>query len=263
MRHAGWRRCLDRALVVLIGLPFALLVMLSLARSWRYPALWPSAWQFDQWRAVGAAWPALVTTVLRSALLAISVGLLATAAGFLTSRVIAARRNTRAWLALGVLPFAISPVVYALCLGQAFAWLDLSGHMLGVLLAQLPFAYANAVLLCHGYWTRHSRELGELAHALGASDTQLWWRVHLPLARGLLGMCLFQTALMSWFDFALVRVIGAGRVQTLTLAVFDYFGSGDLRLAATASVLLILPPVLALLLDPRLLLPAPAWSSAR
>lgn len=246
-------------LTLVIIVPFLLLLPLSVARTWRYPALWPPAWQSDQWLVFSDDGTTLALTALRSLALAATVATLATSAGFFTSHAIARHNQQRHWLALALLPFAVPPLVYALCLGQGFAALALSGHYGGVVLAQWPVAYAYAVLVCHGYWTPHSHALGELAHSLGARPAQIGWRVHLPLARGLLAVCLYQTALMSWFDFALVRVIGAGRVQTLTLTVFDYLGAGDLRQAASAALLLLAPPALALMINPRLLLPAPLW----
>jgi putative spermidine/putrescine transport system permease protein len=250
---------LSAVLALFIALPFALLLLLSLARDWRYPALWPQVWQNAQWLVFGDEWHSLLTLTLRSLLLAAGVALLATGAGFFTSHAIAHQRHARHWLALALLPFAVPPVVYALCLGQAYTALDLSGQLGGVVLAQWPFAYAYAVLLSHAYWTHHTLALHELAHSLGARSPHIWWRVHLPLARGVLGVCLFQTALISWFDFALVRVVGAGRVETLTLRVFDYLGAGDLRQAAAAALLLITPPLMALMIKPRLLIPAPLW----
>ena len=258
MRHLA-AKLLAALLVLLITLPFALLLLLSLTRHWHYPALWPQVWQADQWLVFGDEWRDLAALALRSVLLAAAVALLATTSGFFTSHAIALQGHARHWLALALLPFAVPPVVYALCLGQGFAALDLSGHYGGVVLAQWPFAYAYAVLLNHAYWTRHNLALHELAMSLGARPGQIWWRVHLPLARGMLGICLFQTALMSWFDFALVRMVGGGRVETLTLRVFDYLGAGDLRQAAAAALLLITPPALALLINPYLLIPAPLW----
>ena len=253
MRRVG-ALLLAQGLAILIVLPVVALLLLSLARSWTYPQLWPTAWQFDQWRVFGTEGAALAAATLSSISLALGVALLATGAGFFTSYVLT--RAHRAWLALALLPFAMPPVIYALSLGQAYAALGLNGHYGGVLLAQLPFAYGYAVLLCRGYWTRPRLALGELAASLGAPPTQVWWRVHRPLASGLLGMCAFQTALMSWCDFALVRIIGAGHVETLSLRVFDYFRSGDLRQAAAAALLMLVPPAVALLANPRLLWPA-------
>ncbi|MGE0861258.1 MAG: ABC transporter permease [Gammaproteobacteria bacterium] len=249
------------ALGALLVTPFAWLALLSVARTWRYPALWPSAWQWDQWRALGAEGRALAAHAGVSLLLACCVGVIATLAGFATSRALRGPGMARAWLPVAALPFVLSPVVYGASISQAYGWLGLGGRGAGVFLAQLPFAYGYAVLVCHGFWTPHTRALLEQARTLGAGRRQRLLRVELPLARALLGLCLFQTALMSWFDFALVRTIGGGRVQTLSLAVFDYFSAGDLRLASASALLLIAPPALALLWNPALLLPAVSRTS--
>ncbi|MBK8960290.1 MAG: ABC transporter permease [Proteobacteria bacterium] len=236
--------------------PFALLATWSVARSWRYPALLPTAWQFDQWQTLGEQGAALAGAGLRSAWLALLVATCATLIGFVTSHTLARHPREQRWMGLALLCFALPPVVFAASLGQAFAALGLGGRAAGVALAQLPFASAYALVLCRGYWTPHSFALGEVAMALGARPSQRWWRVHLPLARGVLGLCLFQTALMSWFDVALVRMIGAGQVETLSLKVFDTLNAGDLRQAAAAALLLLAPPCAALCYRPRLLWPA-------
>lgn len=249
-------RLLATGVGIVVMLPLAWLVSLSLARSWRYPALWPSDWQLTQWQAVVSGRSELVMLTSTSLALALAVGVCATIAGFLTSRALQERANAARWLAVASLPFAVAPVVYGAVIAQTYNRLGLGGRGIGVFLAQFPFAYGYAVLICHAYWTPHTRAQGELAHGLGATRGQRLRRVDWPLARGLLGLCLFQTALMSWFDFALVRTIGGGRVQTLTLAVFDYFRAGDLRLASASALLLIVPPALALAWNPALLLPA-------
>jgi putative spermidine/putrescine transport system permease protein len=66
-------------------------------------------------------------------------------------------------------------------------------------------------------------------------------------------VCLFQTFLISWFDYPLALLIGSGQVQTLTIRLFEYFNSGDIRLAATCALLLMAPPLLALLTNHRLI----------
>ena len=53
-----------------------------------------------------------------------------------------------------------------------------------------------------------------------------------------------------------------GDYGRLSLTVFDYLGAGDLRQAA-AALLLIAPPAVALVINPRLLLPAPLWRSSQ
>lgn len=242
-------------LCVLILTPLVLLVLLSVTREWSYPGLWPESLQWSQWQVMLSSDRELVEALLRSLLIGVIVAVGATAAGFVTSQRIAGHRWRGVLLMLALLPFAISPVVLGVTLNYGFIRLQLAASIWGVILAQFLFAYAYAVLLLSGFWNARIAALSELAESIGADRLQIWSRVRLPLAAGLLGVSLFQTFLISWFDFALARLIGAGRVQTLPLLVFDYFGSGDFRLAAACGVVLVGLPLAAVLLNRRLL----AW----
>ncbi len=88
------------------------------------------------------------------------------------SRALAWQLGIQCWLALAGLPFAVSPVVYGLCLGQAYSWSGLSGAYAGVALAQLPFAYGYAVLIRHGFWTPGGCEITDSVRTLGYSHWQ-------------------------------------------------------------------------------------------
>lgn len=245
-------------LAAALAVPLLLLLLLSVARDWSYPALWPQQLQATQWSLLIADAQGLLAALLRSLLIGLAVAFSATALAFISSRRVALHPRRRRLLSLALLPFAISPVVLGVSLNYGWIQLHLAGNAIGVILAQFLFAYAYGVLLLQGFWNARIAALGELAAALGASKTQIWCRVRLPLARGLLGVCLFQTFLISWFDFALARLVGAGRVQTLPMKVFEYFGSGDFRLAAACGLLLVLPPFLALMAKRRLM----AWPGA-
>lgn len=246
------RRGLSALLGLWLLLPLALLATLSLSRYWRYPALWPQQLQLQllQWRTL-AEGSGIAAAFARSIGMALVVGALATAAAFVSSRAVAMHRQRDHLVVLAHLPFAVSPVVLGSSLLYAFIRLHLAGSLPGVMLAQWLFAYAYAVILLQGFWNTQASALADLAATLGARRGQIWWRVWLPGARGLLGVCLFQTCLISWFDYALTTVIGSGRVVTLTTKVFEYFGSGDLRLAAACALLLMLPPLAALTLNRR------------
>ncbi|TAL88951.1 MAG: ABC transporter permease subunit [Rhodanobacter sp.] len=247
------RRALAWILSGMLVLPLVLLVLLSLARHWTWPALLPADLQLRQWRDLFADANGLGTVVLRSLGMGIGVAVAATALGFASSRSLARHARQGRLLALLHLPFAVSPVVLGVSLLYAFLRLHLAGHLLGVMLAQLVFAYAYAVILLSGFWNPRARSLEELASSLGAGRRQVWLHVLMPLARPLLGVCLFQTFLISWFDYALVLLIGSGQVATLTITLYQYFSSGDIRLAATCALLLLAPPLLALGLNQQLL----------
>ncbi|MGH8338327.1 MAG: ABC transporter permease, partial [Gammaproteobacteria bacterium] len=234
-------------------LPPALLLMLSLSRYWTYPAIWPQRFQVSQWLSVFSGAQGIPGALFNSVAMASSVAVLATAAGFVTSWRVAAHPRRARLIALAHLPFALSPVVFGVSLLFVFIRLPLAGKPAGVVMAQWVFAYGYAVILLAGFWNQQVEALSGLACSLGATRYQLWSRVLLPHAAGILAVCFFQTFLISWFDYALVLLIGAGKVPTLTMRVFEYFGSGDVRLAATCALLLMSPPLLVLMINRRVL----------
>lgn len=247
------RRLLAWILTGALLLPLALLVMLSLARHWTWPAVLPAEWQVRLWRDMLTDAGSIQDAAWRSMGMAVGVSVLATALGFPTSRELAGLRRRGHLLALIHLPYALSPVVLGVSLLYVFLKLDLAGHIIGVMLAQLVFAYAYAVILMSGFWNSQTEAIVQVARTLGARPRQVWWRVLVPMATPMLTVCLLQTFLISWFDYPLALLIGTGQVQTLALRLFEYFNAGDVRLAATCALLLMIPPLLGLLINHRLI----------
>lgn len=247
------RRTIAWVLSGVLIAPLGLLVLLSVTRHWTWPALLPTEWQTRQWHDLIAEPRGLGVIVLRSLSMATGVAVLATALGFASSRSVAQHAHQGRLMVLLYVPFAVSPVVLGVSLLYTFLRLHLAGHIAGVMLAHLVFAYAYAVILLSGFWNPRVQSLAELAVLLGADRRQVWRKVLLPLARPLLAVCLLQTFLISWFDYALTLLIGGGQVATLTTALYQYLTSSDVRLAATCALLLLTPPLLALGLNQRVL----------
>jgi len=247
------RRALVWSLSGVLVLPLVMLLLLSVARSWPWPALLPAELQTRQWRELLAGTGGLGVIVVRSLGIGAGVATLATTLAFASSRSVARHARRDQLLVLLHLPFAASSVVLGVSLLYLFLRLHLAGHIAGVMLAQLVLAYAYAVILLVGWWNTEVQSLEDLAVALGAGRRDVWLRVLLPLARPLLMVCLLQTFLISWFDYALTLLIGDGQVTTLTVTLYQYFSSGDLRLAATCALLLLAPPICALVINHRLL----------
>lgn len=231
------------ALAVLWGSPLLLLVILSVSRRWPWPSIGPTAWQWTQWAYFFGGRHALATIFLTSVAISATVAVVSTALAFPTSRAIARHARGTYWLTLAHLPFAISPVVLGVTLLYGFIRLRLAGRAVGVILAQSILAYAYGTILLHGFWSTRIKAFTDLADTLGATRWQRWTRVLMPIARPVLAVCLFQTFLVSWFDFALVLLVGGGHVMTLTMRLYEYVGSGDVRLGATCALLLAIPPL--------------------
>lgn len=231
--------------------PVGLLLLWSLAGRWTWPAPLPSRWRMSAWTELTAT-GGLGAAALRSFGIAGTVALVATGLGFVTSRSAAQARSGDALQWLLHLPFAVSPAVLGVGLEYSFLRAGLAGRTIGVALAQGLLAYAYAVILLSGLWNARTRAYLEGAATLGATPRQAWIRVLLPIARPLVILCVVQTFLISWFDYALVLLIGGGRVVTLTLSLYQFLLSGDLRLAAASALLLLLPPMVALAAHARL-----------
>lgn len=239
------------ALVALLSLlPFALLVVWSLAESWRFPVLWPDALGLDAWRGV-AGGGATLRALGRSALLAAGVGVLGTAIALPAGRVLARLRGWRrhAAAAAAFLPVAAPPIALATGLQLALLRAGVGGTATGVLVAHLVPAAGYLALFWLGVLDAPDAPFGRAeddARTLGASPRQTWTRVVLPMLRVPLVESFALGFLVSWSQFALTLVIGGGAVRTLPLEVFAYVGAGQDRLAAAGALLLGVPPVLAL-----------------
>jgi putative spermidine/putrescine transport system permease protein len=234
-------------------LPFGVLAVLSLGRAWPYPAVLPEVSGAGAWALLFSAEGGLAADFGLSVGLALVVATLATALGFVTSRAVAYHPRRDRLLGLAYGPFVFSPVVYAACLHTYFIRLGLSGGVAGVGLGQLLVAYPFAVIFFTGFWNDNIRSLENVVLTLGGSPGQAYRRVLLPLARNLLGVCFFQTFLISWFEYGLTAFIGVGRVQTLTVKVYGYISEANPFLAALSSCLLVFPPLVLLWVNKRIL----------
>ena len=79
------------------------------------------------------------------------------------------------------------------------------------------------------------------------------WSVTLPLLRPTIVAAALFCFLISWSEYVLTLLVGAGRVQTLPLQLFAAIGGTDTTLAAALALLVVVPPLLAVLACSRVL----------
>ncbi len=226
--------------------PLFYLGLLSFSERWVYPDLVPSAVTPGRWLQLLSGRGELARSMLLSVLISATVAFFATCGGFIASRYVAYHERRRLLLLPAYLPFAMSPVILGTCIHVLYIRIGLAGSIAGVVFAQLIFTLGFALIFCMSFWNRERRELEGVAALLGGSTRQIYARVLMPAARGMLLICFLQTFLFSWFQYGITLLIGAGKVQTLTMLVFMYIGEANIYHAAVSSVLLTLPPVLML-----------------
>lgn len=241
--------------------PLLFLLGLSFMQQWSYPGVLPEAASLLQWNRLLEGSNGLRSSLGLSLLLSLLVAGLATGLGFFSSKVLAFHPRKNRFLMLAYFPFVLTPVIYAACIYYFFIRMGLNGVFGGVLLAQLMIAYPYAVILGIEFWNDRMRNLEDLARTLGASERQIWTEVFWPSSKGILLLMFFQTFLISWFEYGLTTLIGVGKVQTLTIKVFQFIHEANPYLAALSGILLALPPILLLWINRRFVFQSQVHSS--
>lgn len=240
--------------LVLVGLwlwPLAFLLLVASADEWPTTAVLPASYTADRWVRLLADPTGLLAAVGRSLTIAMVVATVSTALGFIASKALSESPHATRWLALAHLPFGFSPVILGACLSFFALLSGLSGSVTGVALAQISVGSAFAVVFCWGIWTPRLREFEGVARTLGSSPLQAWYRVVWPLCRPRVLVCWAQTFFFSWMQYGLTVTVGAGKVRTLPLLVYDYVFEADPGYAAVAALLLVGPVLALLAFDPR------------
>ncbi len=237
------------AIVVLVCFPFAYLLLLSMASDWQYPALLPRQFGLQNWKIIFTSEAGVLSSFFLSLFIALSVGLSATAAGFLISKVVAYHPQKNTLSLLTYFPYILSPVVFAACLSYFFIKVGLFGKTSGVILAQFIIAFPYAVIFFSSFWGERVKNYESLTTTLGGNTLQRYIKVLFPLAKGLILICFFQTFLISWFEYGLTSIIGVGKVQTMTIKVFLFIKEANFFYGALSCCLLIFPPVLLLYIN--------------
>ncbi len=247
----NWKPFILTLLVLLIVFPFAYMVLLSLASEWRFPDVLPSYFGLRNWRRIFSTEAGLVGSFLLSLVISLSVALTSTAAGFFISRSVSYHPRKRLFTLLTYFPYILAPVVFAACLSYFFLKTGLFGNATGVIVAQFMIAFPYALIFFSSFWGERVRKYEELTATLGGNRRQTFFKVLLPLAKGMLLICFFQTFLISWFEYGLTSIIGVGKVQTLTIKVFLFIKESNFYYGALSCCLLIFPPVLLLYINKR------------
>ena len=155
-------------------------------------------------------------------------------------------------------PVLIPGIAVGLGLQLTFLRLGLAGNEIGVTLVHLVPALPYATIILAGVFSNYQPEFEDQARTLGASRLKTWWYVMLPAIRPGLAVAAFFAFLISWHQFVLTLLIGAGRVISLPILVFSLISGGNLQLTSVISLMFILPALLMLLLVSRYLQPGKA-----
>jgi raffinose/stachyose/melibiose transport system permease protein len=122
--------------------------------------------------------------------------------------------------------------------------LNLSGNLLGIILAESGSAHIIMILLFAGYFRQLPSELEESAVMDGAGFVRIFWRIMLPLAKPVIATTIILQFIASWNDFLipLVLTLSQPSLRTLAVGVYSFQGENltdwaDMAAAATIAVI--------------------------
>lgn len=240
---------------LLLTLPLLGILYLSLTTDWGYPQLWGAHFTVRYWADFFKAGDGLLGSLSLSLGLAFFIGISATFFGFFITRfMLFQQQQSVKLLKLAYFPYLIAPVVFGAMLQYYFIRMGLSGSFFGVLLAQMIFIFPYSVLFLSSFWNDRVRQTAFQATTMGASETQVNRHVLLPMARPWLFICFVQCFLISWFEYGITRVIGVGKVDTLTIQVMMFVNEANPHLAALAACILVIPVLLLLAINKKIFL---------
>lgn len=237
-----------------VVLPIVFLLGLSLAQQWSFPEILPQEWTVQHWGNSLFKRGDILESLLLSLGLSLTLASLVSVLAFFMSKYIAYSKYRQLYMRLTLVPYILSPVVLAVIFQYYFTVANLSGNILGVLIAQLFFALPFGIVIFNNFWNDHLKSIEQLSFTLGASSRQSLLKVIIPLFKPAIILCFFQSFLVSWFEYGLTQFIGLGKVKTLTVMVFNFINEANVFYAALACVLLILPPMVLLYINKKVLI---------
>jgi len=248
-------------LFLLFVAPVVVLLLTSLAPSWRYPDIWPAAFSLQGIGYIARHHEQIIGSLAASfgfSLLTVVV----TLPMCLPPAAVFARRTFPGKALLeGMLltPALVPPMTFAMGLHFVFIKFSLTETLAGVVLMLAMFSYPYMFrALVAGFQTM-GEDYRICARNLGARPLTITWRVELPLLIPAVvagGSVVFLVAFSEYF---LVFLIGGGNVASFTGTLFPLLSSSNRSLAAILTLIfLILPIALFLVVDSIL-----AWAYRR
>lgn len=239
-----WRQALrpfDMAVAVGVVVPFGALVLQAIGDTWHGRSVLPQQIGGRGLRTV-AADPIVAEAVIGSFTVAAGVAFAAVALAWPAARYLAATRSSTGWALLAA-PILLPPLVLGDGLAPWLLELGLSGRI-AISVAHLPIAIPYATIALAGGFGPDVDELDHSAAVLGAGPLQRLVHVVAPAMRRHAGLALALAFTVSWSQYATSVTVGGG-TPMLPLVLVPYVRS-DPQIAATLSLLFLIPPVLAL-----------------
>jgi putative spermidine/putrescine transport system permease protein len=231
-----------------IFFPFLSIVIWSIAAGWRFPDLLPEEYSMRGYAVSFDPNGDIVRGVITSTLIALIVGVLATAIGSAAGRAIAmySFKMKRAFQFLVLAPLIVPGLAVTMGIQILFIKYGLSDTVRGVVLAHLIPTVPYVVMIMSGTFANFDRAYEEQGQVLGASRLTILMKVTLPIVLPGLAVSFLFAFVISWSEYILTLLVGGAAVKTLPMVLFAFLRGSDLTLVGAASIVFMIPPLILL-----------------
>jgi multiple sugar transport system permease protein len=213
----------------------------------------PGTWFFEpQWSNYTEVYENsdLITNIINSLIISSTATFVGLCCGVLSSYTIirfGLKKLSMAILFTRMVPFLTALVPFWI----VYKHVGLLNTHVGIILAHLVITLPIAVWIMMGFMEDIPRELEEAAWIDGASRSQAFFHIVLPLATPGMVATAILVFIFSWNNFAFALVLGGFDVSTAPVSVFKYAdpeagGSGQMMAAATMVTIPVFIVVLAI-----------------
>jgi putative thiamine transport system permease protein len=216
------------------------LLALSVAGVWTFPAAWPQALTLDAWRQVTSSAGTLAGTAALAAAAAL-LALLLVVGWFEASPPRWDRHATPLVLA----PLVLPPLLLMAGLYQAALALRLDGRWVGLLWVHVLVVLPYVFIALQPAWRSFDGRYEQASRALGRSRPAFWWHVKWPLLAAPLAAAAAVGFAVSVAQYLATQFIGAGRHATVTTEAVTLAAGGQRTQAAAFALLQAALPLLA------------------
>ncbi len=242
-------------LIFLLLTPLLAFLFNAFSFRWFYPQLFPDELSMRAWESTFSANSKVPEALLNSTILAVGVTMSSVIIGMPAARALGlySFRGKRAIEFLIISPTIVPGIAVAMGLNINFIRWGLSGNLLGVGLVHLVPVMPYVVLTLSGVFANYNPEFEQQARSLGAGTLRTFWHVTLPAVfPGIVVASLFAY-LISWSQYILTFLVGAGQVITMPVLLFSIASGTNNALTAAMSLVFVAPSILILILTARYL----------
>ena len=139
-------------------------------------------------------------------------------------------------VAVGVAPFLFPPIILALGASVFWAYTGLYGNILATMISHgVFFAPLSMVVVARGF-SDLSNEVIEASQMMGATKTQTFIKVILPLVMPYVATGFALVAIISFNEYLVSNMISGFIVETLPIKIFNNIRNGYSPMLASAAI---------------------------